>query len=71
MTNPMWKEIKNSNYSAAYNYLTTKHDEFISKSILDEAGKCIPRDEYLIASINCESVVIQIRLHATLMKVAQ
>ena len=28
--------IKNSNYDAAYDYLTTKHDEFTSKPILDE-----------------------------------
>lgn len=31
--------IKNSNYDAAYDYLTTKHDEFTSKPILDENGK--------------------------------
>ena len=34
--------IKNSNYDAAYDYLTTKHDEFTSKPILDENGKKIP-----------------------------
>ena len=28
--------IKNSNYDAAYDYLTTKHDEFTSKLIWDE-----------------------------------
>ena len=46
--------IKNSNYAAAYDYLTTKHDEFTSKPILDEQGRRIPRDEYLIAGINCQ-----------------
>lgn len=35
--------IKNSNYDAAYDYLTTKHDEFTSNPILDENGKRIPR----------------------------
>lgn len=45
--------IKNSNYSAAYDYLTTKHDEFTGKQILDDEGRCIPRDAYLIDGINC------------------
>ena len=36
--------IKNSNYDAAYDYLTTKHDEFTNKPILDENGKRIPRE---------------------------
>ena len=45
--------IKNSNYDAAYDYLTTKHDEFTSKPILDENGKRIPRESFLIEGINC------------------
>ena len=45
--------IKNSNYAAAYDYLTTKHDEFTGKPILDENGRCIPRDSYFIDGINC------------------
>lgn len=36
--------IKNSNYDVAYDYQTTKHNEFTSKPILDENGKRIPRD---------------------------
>lgn len=46
--------IKNSNYNAASDYLTTKHDEFTSKPILDENGRRIPRDEYIIEGINCD-----------------
>lgn len=42
--------IKNSNYDAAYDYLTTKHDEFISKPILDENVKRIPRANLIIIS---------------------
>jgi hypothetical protein len=46
--------IKNSNYDAASDYLTTKHDEFTSKPILYENGRRIPRDEFLIDGINCD-----------------
>ena len=46
--------IKNSNYNAAYDYLTTKHDEFTCKPILDESGKRIPRKRFLIEGINCD-----------------
>ena len=42
--------IKNSNYDAAYDYLTTKHDEFTSKPILNEHGKRIPRASLIIIS---------------------
>lgn len=45
--------IKNSNYTAAVEYLTYKHDEFTSKPILDEQGRMMLRDEYLIDGINC------------------
>lgn len=45
--------IKNSNYNAASDYLTTKHDEFTSKPILDEHGKRIPREEFILEGINC------------------
>lgn len=45
--------IKNSNYDAATDYLTLKHDEFTNKPILDENGDKIPRDEFLIEGINC------------------
>ena len=43
--------IKNSNYDAAYDYLTTKHDEFTSKLILDKNRKRIPRESFLIEGI--------------------
>ncbi|MFR2368916.1 MAG: hypothetical protein ACLS8T_14685 [Anaerobutyricum sp.] len=43
--------IKNSNYDAAYDYLTTKHDEFTSKLIWDENRKRIPRESFLIEGI--------------------
>lgn len=46
--------LKNSNYSAAVDYLTTKHDEFTSKPILDEKGRRIPREEFLLDGINCD-----------------
>lgn len=46
--------IKNSNYDAAYDYLTTKHDEFTSKPILNENGKKIPRESFIIDGINCD-----------------
>lgn len=45
--------IKNSNYDAASDYLTTKHDEFTSRPILDGQGRRIPRDEYILDGINC------------------
>lgn len=45
--------IKNSNYDAATDYLTLKHDEYTCKPILDENGYKIPRDEFLIEGINC------------------
>ena len=45
--------IKNSNYTSAVEYLTYKHDEFTSKPILDEQGRMMLRDEYLIDGINC------------------
>lgn len=46
-------KIRNSNYNAAVDYLTMQHDEFTNKRILDEDGRPIPRDFYLIDGINC------------------
>ena len=46
--------IKNSNYTAAVQYLTFQHDEYTSKPILDSNGEPIPRENYLISGINCE-----------------
>ena len=39
-------QSKNRNYDAAYNYLT-------SKPVLDEKGKRIPREIFIIKGINC------------------
>lgn len=44
--------IKNSNYDTAYDYLTTKHDKFTNKPILDENGKRIPRESFIIKDIH-------------------
>lgn len=44
---------KNADYGAAERYLMYKHDEFTNKPILDENGRMILRDEFLIDGINC------------------
>ena len=46
--------IKNSNYNAATDYLTLKHDEFTNKMILDENGNPVPRENIILTGINCE-----------------
>lgn len=46
--------LKNSNYNAASDYLTTQHDEFTNKPILDENGRRIPRDEFILEGIHCD-----------------
>lgn len=46
--------IKNLNYNAASDYLTTQHDEFTGKPILDDNGNRIPREEFLLEGINCD-----------------
>ena len=46
--------IHNSNYGAAYDYLTMQHNEFTNKPILDENGFMVPRDFYLMEGINCD-----------------
>ena len=46
-------KIRNANYDAATDYLTMQHDEFTNRPILDEQGKMIPRDFYLLEGINC------------------
>lgn len=57
--------IKNSNYDAATDYLTLKHDEFTNKPILDENGDKIPRDEFLIEGINCNPFTFGRKCEAT------
>ena len=47
-------KIHNSNYGAATDYLTMQHNEFTNKPILDDNGRMIPRDFYLIDGINCD-----------------
>ncbi len=47
-------KIRNSNYSATLDYLTMQHDEFTNERILDESGRAIPRDFYLLDGINCD-----------------
>lgn len=44
---------KNADYGAAERYLMYMHDEFTNKPILDENGRIILRDEFLIDGINC------------------
>lgn len=46
--------IKNSNYDDAYDYLVMQHDEFTMKPVLDEYGRPVSREEYIIEGINCE-----------------
>ena len=47
-------KIHNSNYGAATDYLTMQHNEFTNKPILDEQGRMIPRDFYLLGGVNCD-----------------
>ena len=44
---------KNSDYSAAEAYLVYQHDEFSSKVILDEQGRPMLRESYLLDTLEC------------------
>jgi len=44
---------KNTDYGAAEQYLTFEHNEFTDKPILDENGRLVPHEDYLIAALNC------------------
>ena len=44
---------KNANYGDAEKYLTFAHDEFSMKPTLDENGRLVPREDYLISTLNC------------------
>ena len=44
---------KNSDYSAAETYLVYQHDEFSGKVILDEQGRLMLRDSYLLDTLEC------------------
>lgn len=46
--------IKNRYYSSAVEYLTCQFDEYTNEPILDEKGRIMKREEYLIESVNCE-----------------
>ncbi len=45
---------KNADYGAAEQYLTFEHDEFTKKPVLDENGRMVPREDYRIATVNCD-----------------
>ena len=46
--------VKNRYYSSAVEYLTCQFDEYINKPILDEKGRIMEREEYLIEGVNCD-----------------
>ena len=50
------KHIKsrNTNYSAAINYLLFEHDEKTGKKIVDESGRSILRKEFYMDGLNCD-----------------
>lgn len=47
-------QIKNRYYSSAVEYLTCQFDEYTNEPILDEKGRIMEREEYLIEGVNCE-----------------
>ena len=46
--------INNRYYSSAVEYLTCQFDEYTNEPILDEKGRIVEREEYLIEGVNCE-----------------
>lgn len=46
--------IKNRYYSSAVEYLTCQFDEYTNEPILDEKGRIMEREEYLVEGVNCE-----------------
>ena len=46
--------IKNRYYSSAVEYLTCQFDEYTNEPILDEKGRIVEREKYLIEGVNCE-----------------
>lgn len=46
---------KNADYGEAQRYLMFQYDEYTGKPILDENGRLLPRKEYYLDGINCES----------------
>lgn len=57
--------IKNSNYNAATNYLTMQHDELTMEEIVDEDGRPVPREEYLLDGINCDPYTFAMECEST------
>ena len=46
--------VKNRFYSDAVEYLTCQFDEYTNKPILDEKGRIMERENYLIDGVNCD-----------------
>ena len=46
--------VKNRFYSDAVEYLTCQFDEYTNMPILDEKGRIMERENYLIAGVNCD-----------------
>lgn len=46
--------IKNRYYSSAVEYLTCQFNEYTNEPVLDEKGRIMEREEYLIEGVNCE-----------------
>ena len=46
--------VKNRFYSDAVEYLTCQFDEYTNKPILDEKGRIMERESYLITGVNCD-----------------
>lgn len=46
---------KNADYGEAQRYLMFQYDEDTNKPLLDENGELIPRKEYIMDGINCDS----------------
>ena len=44
--------VKNRFYSDAVEYLTCQFDEYTNMPILDEKGRIMERENYLIAGVN-------------------
>ena len=51
--------IKNRYYSSAVEYLTCQFDEYKNEPILDEKGRIMEREEYLIEGINCGVILLE------------
>ena len=46
--------VKNRFYSDAVEYLTCQFDEYTNKPVLDEKGRIVERESYLIDGVNCD-----------------